>query len=469
MSVFVFNINSPHDISWSSFRAGTLQDYTNSEVTWSPSLTFQNVIDSANGLLSAELGGSGFDSILLYVEPNYVLQEDLGELVPEGAILLIFASSILQDPNTIGNLIVNTLNGLTSFITGCPCTDLLNSGNCTTNGNRGLWALITREFPISEGGANSFLAPCFNPGSSIQVSAGALPFFGVTAQVMRIRNFDRVKFLKVSTGFKECTKTMVINIIGQTCGFITGFDTRFGIDVSVQATALGQNLFPDPKFCDALPETVKNQDCAIAQSCVQVFLPATIIEMSLEVALLPGDPITCATGSSRKLDWSNTSLNLNFNFTDKPDFYYPGLIINDDFRVQLESAMLQLTNGVMRETISKIIADKLSPFVNEFLQRLNTLTNFSFCVDFPTPSRIKCSSEQPILPAECDLCDECCLCLTRGDCGDLCRQECPCVVPFCKSLKRTIDPIWWFIFIIITILMVISIFLLARVVKGIGR
>jgi hypothetical protein len=239
--------------------------------------------------------------------------------------------------------------------------------------------------------------------------------------------------------------------------------------VSVQATALGQNLFPDPKFCDSLQDTVKNQDCPIAQSCVQVFLPATIMEMTLEIALVPGDPITCATGSSRKLDWSKTSLNLNFNFTDKPDFWYPGLIINDDFRVQIESAMLQLTNGVMRNTIDKIIADKLSPFVNQFVKELESFTNFSFCVDFPTPSRIKCTSEPPILPEQCDLCDDCCLCLTRGDCGDLCRQECPCVVPFCQALNRTIDPIWWLIVAILAVLLTILTFFIASSIRGIGR
>ena len=469
MSIAVFNINSPNDISWGSFLSGNLEGFLQSEVAWNPSLTFQEILDQMNG--TGELGNTGFDSILVYREPNYV-PADLGDLVPEGAILLIYISSILQTPNTIGDLIVTSLNGFASLLTGCPCNNVGDIGDCTTTLRRGLWALITREIPVSLGGANSFLAPCFNPGSSVQVSSGAAPFFSVTAQVMRIRNFDRVKFLKVSSGFKECTQTMVINIIGQTCGFgntDNTVDTRFGIDVSVQATALGQNLFPDPKFCDALQATVKNQDCPVAQSCVQVFLPATIIEMTLEVALVPGDPITCATGSSLKLDWSKTSLNLNFNFTDKPDFWYPGLIINEDFRVQLESAMLQLTNGVMRNTIDKIIADKLSPFVNQFVKELSSFTNFSFCVEFPTPSRVKCTSEPPILPEQCDLCDDCCLCLTRGDCGELCRQECPCVVPFCVALNRTIDPIWWLIVAIIGVLLTILTFFIASSIRGIGR
>lgn len=473
MSIYVINFNSPIDISWSSFKNGANVPALNTIVNWVPGLTFQGVLDEANSR-PAFLGSVvEADSILIYNEPNFVPVESTA-IVPEGSVIAVYDSLLLQTPDSISDKIVSALNGPFSTVFGCPCTNVGPAGACTTNPVlRGLWAGITRDFSVNVGGVTGFLGPCFNPGKSMQVSAGIAPFFSVTAQVVRVRNFDRVKFLKVSSGFKECTQTMIITIIGQTCGSDNsdhGILTKFGVDVSMQASALGQNLFTEPKFCDNVDPAVQNLDCPVNGGCVQVFLPATYIEMTIEINLNPGDAITCATGSSKKLDWNNVKIAMNFNFTDRPEFYVPGIIINEDLRVQLESAMLQLTNGVMRNVISDIISDKLSPFINEFLSQLTTLTNFSFCVDFPPQSRIKCNSKiPPVLPAACDLCDECCLCLTRGDCGALCRQNCPCVVPFCKSLDRTIEPIWFTVFIIFVIIFIILAFIAMRIVIGIGR
>lgn len=264
---------------------------------------------------------------------------------------------------------------------------------------------------------------------------------------------------------------MVITLNGVTCGRFDsdhGVNTKFGVDVSMQASVMGSNLFPanNEKYCNNLAPSEQNTDCPVNVGCVQVFIPATFIQMSMEIPFQDGLSFCSLPQISQRLKLENTKLKINFDFTNTPEFIIPSL--NATFLLQIEAAMLQLTNTGMKSILNGIISDKLTTFVSDFLKPLSFIELFSVCVTYPAVNKMICNDTVPVLPTKCDLCDDCCLCLTLGDCGDKCRATCPCVVPFCKSLNRTLDPIWWTIFTIISILLVFISYVLVRMVISIG-
>jgi len=264
---------------------------------------------------------------------------------------------------------------------------------------------------------------------------------------------------------------MVITINGVTCGKDDkdhDTNTKFGIDVSMQASVMGSNLFPEnnEKYCNNLVPSQFNTECPANLGCVQVFIPATFVEMSMEIPFQAGFNSCVLPGISQRLKLDGTSLKMNFNFTNTPEFKIPSL--NADFLLQIEAAMLQLTNTGMKSILNNIISEKLTTFVTDFLKPLAIIEIFSTCVTYPVVNKMICNTNTPILPIHCDLCDECCLCLTQGDCGDVCRENCPCVVPFCKSMNRTLNPLWWTLFIIVSLLLVMTSFVLIRMVISIG-
>ena len=474
--IIVFDFDLSPDVSYATYKNSVNPPPTFATITASG--TFQDALDASLVLGAIESGVTKTYDSVLYWDPPNLIKVNLSDPLPPNSILGMYDSTDPKTQDDISNWITFLLNGFGSVF-GCPCNNIDASGittlpgNCITDGFwQGFWNKITREFETEIGGVSTFIGPCMNPGNVIQIQAGVAPFFSVTAQVVRIRNLDRLKFLKVKSDVKACTKSLVLTLIGQTCGGDdndNGVPTKFGIDVSMQATALGQNLFiGNEYFCDNVQPAVQNEDCAANVGCIEVFLPATLVQLVMEIELIDGES-ECGMEKSVRINWKNSKLSMNFSFSDRPDFWVPGLIINDDFRDQIESAMLQLANSSMRNVISNLLSEKVKPFFDNFIQGLGALTDWPFCVTFPTPTKMTCDSTVPTLPATCDLCDPCCLCLTRGDCGDLCRQDCPCILPFCTAVNRTLNPIWWFLFWVVFIIIIIATLVFIGIARGIGR
>jgi hypothetical protein len=476
MNTLVINLNSEADVSWHSYLQSTSEFFLSTTHDFTGE-TYQDALDLANSsqdLLGPFLYGSGkqFDLVFKFEYPDLV-PVDLSDNVLDNSILGMLISDSALTPDQISDYLVFFLNGWASAITRCPCyNDSIDDPLQCVGTQSGIWGTIMRSYEADlGGGVNSYLAPCLNPGNTMQISTGVSPFFNVTAQVIRIRNLDRIQFTRVSSALKSCTKTMVITLIGITCpgdGDDYGVKTPFGIDVSMQASVLGENLFAnDPKLCDNVAPSEKDQDCPNSPGCVEVFLPASYLQMSIELNLQDGFDYSCAPPKlNKRLKLDTANIQMNFNFTNTPDIQLAG--INEDFLLQIETAMLQLSNTSMKSVINNLLVQKITPFLDQFLQSIRFLEIVSFCAEFPVPVIMECGIGPPDLPEKCDLCDDCCLCVTQGDCGEKCRQNCPCVLPFCAGTQRTINSLWWYIFFVICMVLSFTVFVLIRMVKSIG-
>lgn len=161
------------------------------------------------------------------------------------------------------------------------------------------------------------------------------------------------------------------------------------------------------------------------------------------------NPVDCPVGENAFiLQFQNVQLRLEFVMDSAPVIEgIPVSIINQDIIDEISTLAIQVANGAFRKVMNDTINAKLGPFLQDFFATLSLLNEFfecsPICLSNVESNFIDCStSTPPTLPSTCDLCDQCCLCITSGDCSELCRQNCPCIRTFCANTTQVLKPVW---------------------------
>ena len=446
--------------------------------------------------------GTIFTSIKNY--PTTLLQA-VHAYFQESEIIALYArpKALWSTDKGTSDLLCLLLNGspLAAGVT-CPCNipvpsfDVHKNCGIDNTSQAGLWGNILRTLMLDVGGVSTPMAPCMDPGNSIIFSVGAKPFFEATVQVRRVRNLDKVTFKSVSYIGKPCSKTVVFNIVGTTCGITDAWgipgsapasSSVLTLDFSAQVNVLNQNVVS--LECTSLPPVSLGTVCETnALNCLVVRMPSCKIFLTLEVPV--SEEITdCGTTYAseilnnfacaackllgnhpyRRLDFSKLTLGLDFQLQDEPDILGAdilSLLTPDQFGL-LKTAILQASNTQLRTLISKLVVEKLEPIMRDFLASIDISSGAPLCIEFSKQPTMDCSV-MPVIPiGGCNPCDLCCQCVSGGDCTPKCTQQCPCIVPFCAASNRIVPTIWSFLLKVYIAIVILCMILGTFFIRGV--
>jgi hypothetical protein len=258
------------------------------------------------------------------------------------------------------------------------------------------------------------------------------------------------------------------------------------MDLSVQAQVLGRNVFGTDRFCDNLPAVDQYESCGNnSVYCLDVALPSALVNLQLEVPVTylkdGGKDLFCSIANGGinnakafRTKFTDATMKLDFALLDKPEITFPQpSIISDQFKFIIETTIMQAANTSLRQIIDQQLTDQMAPFLKDALAIAGFMDTIDMCFlnsDLqPLPNMTCNAGVTPTPPEQCNPCDACCLCLTSGDCGEKCLQNCPCVSPFCTKVDRVFDPLWWLLFTIIVIIFVIILVVGSGFIRGIGK
>lgn len=420
-------------------------------------------------------------------------------------------SNTLNNKESLAQFLVNVLNGPSRDPGGgfsswtCPCQNAdIQNAYCAL----GAWNFIARQIDLTlSNKLTTPMSPCMDPANTMFVSEGIGNIFNITAQIKRIRNLDRVFFRSVEATPKPCNGTVLFQLAALTCGELerdecpfydsttvtsctTGINTRFGLDFSIQATVLGTNLVSSTRLCDNLSAVQKNTDCPLeGGQCMEVFLPLMLVNATLEVPVEPVPstlPILSATSNavcqlnspgasltSYLCHFERASFSMGLAMSEKPVILYPTetVIIPPDYRSFIETAVMDAANTVLRNNLGSQLTNAFSPFFQRAFAIAPLMDFVPVCLNMSqTTPFMDCPPNTIVVPpTTCDPCDECCLCMTGGDCGEKCRQRCACVNTFCAAVDRIEYPIWWKLVVVIFVLLAVVMVVGGGFMRGIQQ
>ena len=408
--------------------------------------------------------------------------------------------------NLIASLIQPIINGgFTNFngttflsVSTCPCKVPSELQAYDQENNTCVYGLYQQSadnssytFPLGSKPFNTrtTLGQCMATGNAMQYEGGTKPIFYGNAQVIRLGNLDKIRFSTVSAFTKKCNSSVVFSFIGDSCEptdsiTVNGIthNTAITAYMSAQVQINGQTLpsitCPQALFPSDTTDWCPNDE-AVNSSCLKVLMPDTRMYLTVEVPVTEiKASISCLESISGtfpfvlnnfdykplyQLNFAKSDIKLDLYFNGAPVIEYPGL--STELVDMLTSLVSVALNTNLRETISNFIQADLTTFLQPAFGLINTINNdqIGTCFSFTDAPLINCSANTiPIIPPTgCNACDECCLCIQAGDCGQKCIQRCPCIATFCNAVERWIDPLWFFLAgAIVIIVLIVTIVLL---------
>ena len=393
-----------------------------------------------------------------------------------GTMFMLFPKNATGiDPTQVFNALLILLNGVTKLVHvgKCEC----DIAQCIL-GIPGAWkSIVTSELIDAGNGIMQTLAPCFNASKLMDFKADFAPFFTGTAQVQYIKNLQNIQFTEnykdKYVSYKKCTNTTQIVLRGDTCPFELLSNDNLEIQIATRLTVLGRNALPTSLDCTS--EECGGVDCIrvkIPNARFRITMDTDAKQQTVNECTPSAPPATCPSGSEPfVLQIQNLKFRMEFVLDQAPDITNLPFI-NEEFREELQDLIIQTCTGTMRKTMNDIISQKLAPFIQQFFDAFGEAFNAAslcnpVCIDTAIRAPIDCSGEPPSLGEECDLCDQCCICLTSGDCSDICRQNCPCIVKFCEDTRTILTPLWKILFRLVLILSILFSIVSLFIIRGI--
>jgi hypothetical protein len=246
------------------------------------------------------------------------------------------------------------------------------------------------------------------------------------------------------------------------------------------------------------------QPDTLADTCFSVKFPDTQLYLSLEVPVTRNTaypekvsclqsatteypigwpfciPFGCTTTSQQYFtsetlydyNFADLKLGVDFSFKGAPTISGIPNELGPEFVSQLETLAMQVMNTQFRQIIDNVLSDKLENLLAPTVDFLNTLTaaSISSCFTFKDVETISCKTEEiPVIPPRgCDACDQCCICLTAGDCSQKCQSNCPCVRQFCTEVSRGIAPLWVILFVLGILIVLVATAVAMFGIRGLG-